>query len=76
MVCPHGQRGLNQCGHFSKKGEGSIFHDFVKTSFMDGHLLEFNVMLKFLSIKSNFQMVNFMLRARRTFTDKSRTTRT
>jgi len=30
-----GRRGLDQCGHFSDKGE-SIFSDFVRTSFMDG----------------------------------------
>jgi len=38
MVCPHRQkgRGLSQCGHFSDKGEGSLFRDFVRTSFMDG----------------------------------------
>jgi len=38
MVCPHGQggRGLSQCGHFADKGEGSVFRDFVRTSFMDG----------------------------------------
>jgi len=28
MVCPHGQEGLSQCGHFSDKGEGgSIFRE-------------------------------------------------
>jgi len=39
MVCPHGQgrRGLRQCGHFADK-EGSIFRDFVRTSFTDGPL--------------------------------------
>jgi len=38
MVCPHGQggKGLRQCGHFSDKGEESIFRNFVQTSFMDG----------------------------------------
>jgi len=39
MVCLHGQgeRGeLSQCGHFSDKRVGFIFHDFVRTSFMDG----------------------------------------
>jgi len=37
MVCLHGQRGreLSQCEHFSEKGV-SIFHDFVRTFFMDG----------------------------------------
>jgi len=29
-------RGLRQCVHFADKGEGSIFRDFVRTSFMDG----------------------------------------
>jgi len=34
---PHGQGGgkLSQYGHFSDKGEVSIFRDFVRTSFMD-----------------------------------------
>jgi len=27
--------GLSQCGHYSDKGRGSIFRDFVRTSFMD-----------------------------------------
>jgi len=27
---------LNQCGHFVDNGRGSIFRDFVQTSFMDG----------------------------------------
>jgi len=31
--------GLSQCRHFADKGEGSIFRDFVRTSFMDGPLL-------------------------------------
>jgi len=32
-------RGLSQCGHFSDKGEGgSIFRNFVRTSFMDDPL--------------------------------------
>jgi len=25
MVCPHGQGGLSQCGHFADKGEGVFF---------------------------------------------------
>jgi len=33
MVCTHGQGELIQCGHFADKGEGSIFYDFVLTSF-------------------------------------------
>jgi len=32
---------LNQCEHFADKEGGSIFRDFVRTSFMDGPLLEF-----------------------------------
>jgi len=47
MVCPHEQcigEGLFQCGYFSAKGKGmSIFRDFVRTSFMDGPLLEFPI---------------------------------
>jgi len=36
MVCPHGQGGrVRQCGHFSDKGEGSIFRDFVWTSIIN-----------------------------------------
>jgi len=37
MVCPHRKGELKQCGHFSDKGEGglSIFHKFVRPSFMD-----------------------------------------
>jgi len=39
MVCPLGQGGLSQCGHFFGQGErGSIFRDFVPTPFMDGPL--------------------------------------
>jgi len=38
MVCPHGQGGLSQCGHFVDK-EGVIFCDFVRTFFIDGPLL-------------------------------------
>jgi len=31
MVCPHGQGGLSQCGHFSDKVEvGSIFRDLCE----------------------------------------------
>jgi len=29
------ERRLSQCGHFADNGEGSIFRDFVRTSFMD-----------------------------------------
>jgi len=38
MVWPHGQGGLNQCGHFVEtRGERElIIRDFVKTPFMDG----------------------------------------
>jgi len=32
MVCPHGERGSSQCGQGER---GSIFHDIVRTSFMD-----------------------------------------
>jgi len=41
MVCPNGQGGgeLNQCGHFvDKERGGSMFCDFVRTSFMYGPL--------------------------------------
>jgi len=39
MVCPHEQGGLSQCGHFAAKGERRvIFHDFVRTPFVDGPL--------------------------------------
>jgi len=31
------RRGLSQYGHFSDKG-GSVFRDFMRTSFMDGSL--------------------------------------
>jgi len=36
MVCPHGHGGggLSQCGHFADK-DGSIFREFVRTSFMN-----------------------------------------
>jgi len=30
-----GGGGLSQCGYFSDKVEGSMFRDFVRTSFMD-----------------------------------------
>jgi len=37
MMCPHGQEGLSQGGHFSDKGGGGQFFEiFVRTSFMDG----------------------------------------
>jgi len=36
MMCPHGQGGLSQCGHFSIKWDGSIFREIVRTSFKDG----------------------------------------
>jgi len=40
MVRPHGQAGLSQCEDIvNKGGEGSIFRDFVLTSFMDGPLV-------------------------------------
>jgi len=29
-------KGLSQCGHVADKGKGSIFRDFVRTSFMNG----------------------------------------
>jgi len=35
MVCPHGQEGLNQ---WTRGKGGSIFRDFVRSSFMDGPL--------------------------------------
>jgi len=37
MVCPHGQgeERLSQCGHIADTERGSIFRDFVRTSFMD-----------------------------------------
>jgi len=41
MVCPLGLGGerLSQCGYFEDKGErGSIFRDFVRTSFMDNFI--------------------------------------
>jgi len=38
MVCPHGQWGLSQFGHFLDKGEESIFRDFVRTFLMEGLL--------------------------------------
>jgi len=40
LVCLHGQggRGLSQCGQGGGREE-SIFHNFVRTSFMDGPLL-------------------------------------
>jgi len=31
-------RGLSQDGHFADKREGSVFRDFVRTSFMDGRI--------------------------------------
>jgi len=36
MVCPHGQERLSQCGHFADKRRGSVFRDFMRTSFMVG----------------------------------------
>jgi len=33
------ERELSQCGHFTDKGEGSIFRNFVRTSFVDGPYL-------------------------------------
>jgi len=40
MSCPHGQgrERLSQLGHLWTRGRWSIFHDFVRTSFMDGSL--------------------------------------
>jgi len=35
MVCPFEQRRSSHCGHFSDKGGGVQFLDFVRTSFMD-----------------------------------------
>jgi len=37
MVCTHWQErvGLSQCGYFLDKGEGLIFRDIVRTSFMN-----------------------------------------
>jgi len=39
MVCPHGQgrEGVELVS--DKRGRGSIFRDFVRTSFMDGPLV-------------------------------------
>jgi len=31
-----GGKDLSQCGHFVDKGRGSIFRDFMWTSFLDG----------------------------------------
>jgi len=44
MLCPHGQEGLSQCGHFSDKKEGrvSFFWDFERKSFLDGCLAYIN----------------------------------
>jgi len=43
MAClhRHGERGFNQCG---QEGKRSIFRDFVRTSFMDGPLWNFDRM--------------------------------
>jgi len=36
MVCPHGQGGVEPVRtFFGQEGRGSIFHDSVRTSFMD-----------------------------------------
>jgi len=41
MVCPHGQRGLSQCGHIrTKKGEGVNFSQFC-ADFLYGRPLVF-----------------------------------
>jgi len=41
MVCLHGQRGLNQCRHFTgKERRESTFLNFVGMSFLDGPLSE------------------------------------
>jgi len=34
---------LSQCGHFVDKREGSVFHNFVWTSFMDGPLQQSDI---------------------------------
>jgi len=41
------ERGLSQYGHFSDEDNrrGSIFHDFVRTSFMDGPLLFLHLLI-------------------------------
>jgi len=36
MVCPHGQGRLSQWRHFADKGEGLIFRNFVRMSFIYG----------------------------------------
>jgi len=38
MGCPHGKGRLSQCGHFSGKGVGINFRDFLWTSFINGSL--------------------------------------
>jgi len=45
IVCLHGKGELNQCGHVANKwGGGSIFFDFVRTSFMDGSLAKISML--------------------------------
>jgi len=41
VMCTHGQGWLSQCEHFADI-RGSIFHDFVPTSFMDGPYFSLN----------------------------------
>jgi len=46
-----GEGRLNQCGHFSDKGEGSNCRNFVRTSFMDGPLpLNFKIYVDVLQL--------------------------
>jgi len=47
MTCPHGQGELNRCGHFADKEEGSVFHNFVRTSFVDNARKFYSVFLPF-----------------------------
>jgi len=54
VVCPQGR--LSQCGHFADKREGSIFRDFMRTSFMNGTANDW----LFLQAIQNLLVLNFI----------------
>jgi len=59
MVCPHGQ-GVEPVRTFCGQG-GSIFRDFVRTSFMDGPLLYTVAYSTFVTFIPRYHLANLIV---------------
>jgi len=55
--------GLSQCGHYADKGEGSIFRDFMRTSFMESPqtgMKPYDCKIWFPSFKTQISRLQFL----------------